>query len=107
MVKEILRQVELLHSNGYVNFNINPRNIVFSAKGDIALGDSTLACTIAAGKKAGIRGLKGFMAPEVVSGKELNRPCAADVWSIGAILAWLLGKVRFTTDTPKFLTHSN
>jgi serine/threonine protein kinase len=94
VMQKLLEKVDCLHSNGYTNFRISPKGIVFSDDGEVSLGDSTQCCPIVHAKKGGIECRGGFSAPELLAGKGLSRPRAADVWSVGAVLAWLLGKVR-------------
>lgn len=86
----LARAVRELHQNGVVHADISPGNVLLDHKGGIRLVDFGQAALV--GKCLSGAVTPAFSAPESVTG------CAAhpaqDVYSIGAILQWLLGPPR-------------
>ena len=79
-----------IHQNGIVHCDIKPENVFIGSDGGARLGDfdiskdtSTVTATMAP-TMAGVRGTKGYIAPEVLAGGAPS--CASDVFSFGLMI---------------------
>jgi serine/threonine protein kinase len=85
----LARQLACIHEAGYEHRDIKPDNILFDSRtGRFRIIDFGLSSKV--GKRPGYSGTTGYIAPE------LNRPAnqrgdlrAADIWALGATLAYL------------------
>ena len=79
----IILSLEYIHSNNVIHRDIKPENLVFDSKGYLHLTDFGVAKII---KEEGINdtsGTPGYMAPEVIQGKNHSFP--VDFFAIGVI----------------------
>lgn len=101
---KICESVAFAHSHGIVHRDLKPSNVMIGPFGEVLVMDWGLAKVIgaAAGDESRVQsagavmGTPGFMAPEQARGEEVSGP-AADVYSLGMILRFLLQKEPFET----------
>ena len=94
LIERIAETIAFAHAHGIAHRDLSPNNIMIGAFGDVLVLDWGVAHRAAANRD-GIRvGTPGFMAPELASGAPSGP--AAEVYSLGALLAWLLD--GFTID---------
>jgi len=85
IIREILKGIQLIHSNFRVHRDIKSDNILISSNGDIKLADFgfSVQLTIEEDKRQTIVGTPCWMAPELFS--ETGYGCKVDIWSLGII----------------------
>src|SRR5579871_3843161 len=91
---KICDAIAAVHSKGYVHRDIKPSNILLRGLG----GDPVVAdfgiCYVAGGERrtlgAEIVGTRNYTAPEFEDGRAENPTPAADVYSLGKLLYWML-----------------
>ena len=81
------------HAAGVIHGAIHPRSVLIDAEGSVRLADFAIgrAVVTSVGQGASpelLRGLTGYLAPEVIAGEELDLP--VDVYAIGALLFMML-----------------
>ncbi len=92
MGTDICRALELCGKKHIVHRDIKPQNIFVSSRGRYKLGDFGVA-KVADHTTAGTRvGTFRYMAPEVYNGQPYG--AAADVYSLGMVLYWMLNRRR-------------
>ena len=107
VVERIAETVAFAHAAGIVHRDLKPSNIMLGPFGEVlvldwgvakilgadreASGDAQPDAAGAGGTASGTRiGTAGFMAPEQQRGDASSAGPAADVYALGAILAWML-----------------
>ena len=92
LAKDICTALELCRRHGIIHRDIKPQNIFVSAYGDYKLGDFGIAKTVEKTMGGTKIGTYKYMAPEVYN----NQPygSAADIYSLGLVLYWLLNERR-------------
>ena len=96
--------VQHAHERGVLHRDLKPANILLSDTNEPAITDFGLAKQIDSDRdltKTGlVMGTPGFMAPEQASGRK-DITTSADIFSLGAILYWLItGDTPFAGETP-------
>jgi len=96
--------VSEIHQAGYIHLNIEPGSIyilenrvrLFNFENLVCVGDS----------RASYFTLEGYSAPELLT-KESNIDCRADIYSIGAVLYWMISKktIALTANYLDMLEH--
>ena len=90
--EDLCRALSLCHSRNVIHRDIKPQNIFLSADGDFKLGDFGIA-KVSNQVSMGTRvGTVSYMAPEVYAGQPYGH--AADLYSLGLVLYWLLNERR-------------
>ncbi|MCI6434026.1 MAG: protein kinase [Clostridiales bacterium] len=89
---DLCSALELCEKFGIIHRDIKPQNIFVSDNGDYKLGDFGIAKTAEKTMSGTKIGTYKYMAPEVYN----NRPygSAADLYSLGLVLYWLLNERR-------------
>lgn len=90
--KDICRALILCAKNNIVHRDIKPQNIFVSPNGAYKLGDFGVAKTVERTMGGTIIGTFKYMAPEVYRG--LPYGAAADIYSLGLVLYWMLNHRR-------------
>ena len=102
--KDLCRALIVCREKDIIHRDIKPQNVFVSDTGDFKLGDFGIAKTMEQTMGATKIGTYAYMAPEVYN----NRPygAAADIYSLGLILYWLLNDRRlpFLPMPPKMPT---
>ena len=97
LVVRLLEAIAFVHDRGWVHGDLKPANILASPqKGRLRVLDFGLSIRGA----GGLRGSRGFIAPELLEGGEATH--ASDLYSVG-VLAWLglTGTPPFPPDAPQ------
>ena len=89
---DICRALDLCKNYSIIHRDIKPDNIFVSDTGDYKLGDFGIAKTIEKTSGGTKIGTYEYMAPEVYRG--LPYGSAADIYSLGMVLYWLLNERR-------------
>jgi len=84
---QIIDALEYMHDKGYAHRDIKPENILFDSRFDIKLADLGFATNQTMCKSR--KGTFGYMAPELLAGKEYNS-FEADIFAAGVILFVLI-----------------
>ena len=90
--EDVCRALTLCRSHSIVHRDIKPDNIFVSETGDYKLGDFGIAKTIEKTSGGTKIGTYDYMAPEVYRGQAYGS--AADIYSLGMVLYWLLNERR-------------
>ena len=90
--EDVCRALTLCKSHSIVHRDIKPDNIFVSETGDYKLGDFGIAKTIEKTSGGTKIGTYDYMAPEVYRGQAYGS--AADIYSLGMVLYWLLNERR-------------
>ncbi|CAJ2506209.1 Uu.00g003390.m01.CDS01 [Anthostomella pinea] len=92
VVKQIVSAIRYLHKKGIAHRDLKPENIFFAAgpfvTGRVIVGDLGFATYTTSGRMNSRIGTDIFMAPEIYRGQSYGT--AVDIWSIGAIILFLL-----------------
>lgn len=89
---DLTSALELCSRFSIVHRDIKPQNIFVSGLGDYKLGDFGIAKTMERTMNGTMIGTYNYMAPEVFSSRPYGS--AADIYSLGLVLYWLLNERR-------------
>lgn len=89
---DLTSALELCNRFSIVHRDIKPQNIFVSDLGDYKLGDFGIAKTMERTMNGTMIGTYNYMAPEVFSSRPYGS--AADIYSLGLVLYWLLNERR-------------
>jgi len=92
LARDICNALVLCKKHDIVHRDIKPQNIFVSPNGDFKLGDFGIAKTVEKTTGGTMIGTYRYMAPEVFHG--LPYGSAADIYSLGLVLYWLLNERR-------------
>jgi serine/threonine protein kinase len=98
--ERVVEAVAFAHNAGVVHRDLKPSNIMIGRFGEVLVLDWGVARVVPpdeapADQDRGLRiGTPGFMAPEQASGGAAAAGPAADVFSLGALLSWLIASGR-------------
>ena len=92
IAKDICSALTVCKLHGIIHRDIKPQNIFLSPYGDYKLGDFGIAKTVEKTMGGTKIGTYKYMAPEVYNNKPYG--CAADIYSLGLVLYWLLNERR-------------
>ena len=92
IAKDICAALELCKKHEIIHRDIKPQNIFVSPNGDYKLGDFGIAKTVERTMGGTKIGTYKYMAPEVYNNKPYGT--AADIYSLGLVLYWLLNERR-------------
>jgi hypothetical protein len=94
LVRQIARAIHYAHTRGIIHRDLKPRNVLLTAEGQPRITDFGLAKRLhgTSGLTASgqILGTPSFMSPEQAQGKVRGVGPRSDVYSLGAMLYWLL-----------------
>ncbi|MDX2014612.1 MAG: serine/threonine-protein kinase [Myxococcaceae bacterium] len=91
LVTRVAHALAHAHQRGIIHRDLSPRNVRVGPNDEVTLLDWGLAAPADA-SATGRCGTPGFTAPEVEAGGAAS--VASDVWSLGALLAFCLDRVR-------------
>lgn len=94
ITRQLLKVLQYLHKWNVAHLDIQPANIMIDENGDIKLGGFGSAHIWNDGSKAWCKNRRGhhlYVAPAVDSDRTYN-PVRADIWSVGAVLYFLISK---------------
>lgn len=101
ITKSLLVVLQFLHERGVAHRDIRPENILFNACGMLKLNNFGLA-HIKKPEDDGLSqvyfGSRPYAAPEILSHKPYG-PGAADLWSVGVVLYYMLTKQQLFSDS--------
>ncbi len=105
MVAKIARAVQCAHEAGILHRDLKPGNILIGPDGEPRVTDFGLAKQVKSAAHLTLTGYMlgtpGFMAPEQARGRSALSTAATDIYSLGAILYFLLtGRAPFVADSP-------
>ena len=92
--ERIAETVAFAHAAGVIHRDLKPSNIMVGSFGEVLVLDWGVAAVVGreASADEGVRiGTPGFMAPEQQTGDASQVSQSSDVYSLGALLGWMLG----------------
>jgi serine/threonine protein kinase/tetratricopeptide (TPR) repeat protein len=110
LIAKVARAVEYAHRQGILHRDLKPGNILLDVRGDPLVSDFGLAkwldTTTDLTRTLTVFGTPGYIAPEQAEGTPDKITPAADVYSIGAILFFLLtGRTPFIGENALAVIH--
>nr|CDS34196.1 ribosomal protein S6 kinase alpha 2 [Hymenolepis microstoma] len=102
-LSEIICGLKFLHNKCIVHMELKPDNILIAKSGHILISDFDRSYDLSRGRRP-IRGWdfcvnQYFAAPEIANEQVISEK--ADVWSLGVLTAWLIGKYIRPKNTDK------
>ncbi|MGC8827490.1 MAG: serine/threonine-protein kinase, partial [Anaerolineae bacterium] len=101
LMKATASALDYAHARGVVHSGLKPDNILFTAQGEPALTDFSIASAIKVASQtlpADPSGAPAYMAPEQVRGDPIDN--RADIYALGVLL------YELCTNTPPFTTDT-
>jgi eukaryotic-like serine/threonine-protein kinase len=104
LMGRVARAVQHAHEAGVLHRDLKPGNILITPDGEPCVTDFGLAKRVAVDSSLTVSGhllgTPSFMAPEQAAGKGKHSTTAADIYSLGAVLYYLLtGRPPFVADS--------
>ena len=99
LIRGLIKALQYAHEAGVIHLDIKLENVMFSKRGEVKLMDFGLARALSdAGEKSVISGTPLYMAPEQISGGQVDR--RTDIYALGVMLyllytgSWPVGRDR-------------
>jgi WD40 repeat protein len=109
---QVLEGLKCMHENGFVHRDLKPQNILVVSPGPdwlVQISDFGICRRLEEANTVTMRqGTMGFMAPEMLGFvRRGSSPYAVDIWSLGALLFFVLTNTIFLKDLDRFREFTN